>query len=71
MNAVSETIARWLERKRRTVRVSAAVISILALGAGTAVFLLTALLLYTGLSIVCGAFFHSVPWLWLAALAHS
>src|SRR6476660_8770314 len=59
MNEVSEAIAGWLEQKRRTDRASAAVISVLALGCGTAVFLLTTLVLYTLLSILSGAFFHS------------
>jgi hypothetical protein len=68
MNDVSEPIARWLEQKRRRDRASAAVISLLALASGAAVFLLTSLLLYTVLSIVCGAFIHSVFWLGLAAL---
>ena len=68
MNEVSEAIARWLEQKRRTDRASAAVISVLALGSGVAVFLLTTLLIYTLLSIVWGAFVHSVPWLSLVAL---
>jgi len=68
MNDVSGAIARWLEQKRRTDRTSTAVISVLALGSGTAVFLLTALLIYAVLSIVSGAFVHSVPWLALAAL---
>ncbi len=68
MNEGSEAIAGWLERKRRTYRVSAAVISVLALGSGAAVFLLVALLVYTVLSIACGAFARSVSWLGLAAL---
>jgi hypothetical protein len=68
MNEVSEAIALWLEQKRRTDRASAAVISVLALGSGAAVFILTTLLIYTVLSIVCGAFVHSVPWLGLVAL---
>jgi DnaJ-domain-containing protein 1 len=66
MNEVSEAIASWLERKRRTDRASAAVIALLALGSGTAVFLLATFVIYTVLSIVCGAFVHSV-WLGLAA----
>lgn len=68
MNEVSEAIARWLEQKRRTERASATVISLLALGSGVAVFLLTALLVYIILSIVCGAFVRSVPWMGLVAL---
>jgi hypothetical protein len=59
MNEVSEAIAGWLEQKRRTDRASAVVISVLALGSGTAVFLLTTLLIYSVLSIFSGAFFHS------------
>lgn len=61
MNEVSEAIARWLEQKRRTDRASTAVISVLALGSGAAVFILATLLIYGVLSIVCGAFVHSVP----------
>ena len=68
MNEVSAAIARWLEQKRRKDRASAAVISVLALGSGTVVFLLTTLLIYTVLSMVCGAFVHSGPWLGLVAL---
>ncbi len=68
MNEVSEPIARWLEQKRRTDRTSAAVISVLALGSGAAVFLLTTLVIYTLLSIFFGAFLHSVSLLVLAAL---
>jgi hypothetical protein len=68
MSEPSEAITHWLEQKRRTDRASAAVISVLALGSGTAVFLLVTLLIYTVLSIVCGAFVHPVPWLALAAL---
>lgn len=60
MNEGSEAIARWLEQKRRTGRASAAVLSVLALGSGVAVFLVTTFLLYTVLSFVCGAFVHSV-----------
>src|SRR5271167_2969660 len=67
MNTVSEAIAGWLEQKRGTDRTSAAVISALALVSGAAVFLLTTLLIYTLLSIVCGAFVHSVTWLGLVA----
>ena len=68
MNEVSESIARWLEQKRRTDRAWAAVLSILALGTGAAVFLLTSLLIYTVLSIVCDVFVHSVFWPGVAAL---
>jgi len=42
--------------------------SALALGSGGIVFLLTTLLIYTALSIICGTLGHSVPWIWLAAL---
>jgi hypothetical protein len=68
MNEVSEAVARWLEQKRRAERASAAVLSVLALGIGAAVFLLASLLLYTVLSLVCRPFVHSVPLLALAAL---
>jgi DnaJ-domain-containing protein 1 len=44
------------------------VISALALGSGVAVFLLTALLIYAVLSIVCGAFVRSAFWPGLVAL---
>jgi len=67
MNEVSEALSRWLERKRRTDRASAAVISVLALLSGAAVFLLTAFVIYILLSIVCGVFVHSLPWLSLVA----
>jgi DnaJ domain len=60
MNEGPEAIVRWLEQKRRAGRASAAVLSVLALGSGAAVFLLTTFLLYTVLSLVCGAFTHSV-----------
>jgi hypothetical protein len=68
MNGVSESIARWVEQKRRTDRASAAVISVLALGSGVGVFLLMSLCVYTLLFLVCGAFVHSGRWLGLAAL---
>jgi hypothetical protein len=69
MNEVSEAIARWLEQKRRTDRTSAAVISVIALGSGAAVFLLATLLVYTLLSVCFGAFLNSVSLLVLVALA--
>src|SRR6478736_10431287 len=69
MNEVSEAIARWLEQKRSVDRTSAAVLSVLALGSGAAVFLLTSLVFYTLLSVFFGAFVHSVPLLVVAALA--
>ena len=47
MNEVLGAIARWLEKQRRTDRLSAAVLAVLALGSGLAVFLLTTLLVYT------------------------
>lgn len=68
MNEVPQVIARWLERKRRKDRVTAAVISVLALGSGAAVFLLIALLIYSVLSVVCVFFVHPVPLLAVAAL---
>jgi DnaJ-domain-containing protein 1 len=67
MNEVPEAIARWLARKRRKDRVSAAMLSVLALGSGAAVFLLMALLICTVLSVVSGSFVHPVRWLWPAA----
>src|SRR5947199_4226133 len=71
MNEVSAAIATWLEKKRRADRASAAVISVLALSSGTAVFLLMTLLIYIVLTIVIGVFNHSVPWLWVVALGLS
>ncbi len=68
MKEFSEGIAGWLEHKRRADRTSAAVISVLALVSGAAVFLLATLLLYYVLSIVCGAAVHSIPWLGLIAV---
>jgi hypothetical protein len=67
MSEVSGGIARWLEQKRSTERASAAVLSVLALGSGAAVFLLATVLIYTFLSLLSGAFVRTVPWLWLAA----
>src|SRR3954454_10094273 len=67
MTEASEGIAHWLEQKRRTDRISAAVISVLALGSGAAVFLLTTLLIYAVLSVACGSLGHSVHGLWFAA----
>ena len=69
MNEVSEAIAHWLEQKRRTDRAYAAVISILALCGGVAVFLLMSLLIYAVLFTVGGAFVHAAPFLALVALA--
>jgi DnaJ-domain-containing protein 1 len=68
MSEVSPAIARWLEQERRTDRIVAGVISGLALGAGTVVFLLMSLLVYGVLWIVFGAFFGSLPWLGPAAM---
>ena len=68
MNEVSEAIAGWLEQKRRTDRASAAVISLLALGSGTAVFLLTTLVVYTLLALFSGTSFHSDLRVWVIAL---
>jgi hypothetical protein len=59
MNEGSEGIARWLEKKRRADRVLAAVICVLALVFGAAVFLLTTLLIYTLIRIVSVAYEHS------------
>jgi hypothetical protein len=52
MNEGSEAIARWLEHKRRTDRVWAVVICVLALGCGAAAFLVTTLLIYAVVRIV-------------------
>ena len=68
MNEGSEAIARWLEQKRRANRASAAVISVLALGSGAGVFLLASFLIYTAMTIACGAFSYSIPGLGLVAL---
>jgi hypothetical protein len=51
---------RWLEHKKRREQSTAAVLSVLALGGGTAVFLFTTLLIYAVLSFAGGAFFSSV-----------
>jgi hypothetical protein len=72
MNEASASIAAWLEKKRRTDRASAAVISVLALSGGAAVFLLMTLLIYIVVGLVGGAIMHSVPrWLGLIALGLS
>src|SRR5262249_10763158 len=71
MNEVSAAMVRWLEHKRRTDRLAAAVLCVLALTSGAAVFGLTALLIYFLLRIIYGVFVHfsavPVPWLGLAA----
>lgn len=59
MNDGSEAIARWLEQKRRTDRVWAIVICLVALGCGGALFLLTSVLIYTFLHVVSMAFVDS------------
>ena len=63
MNGVSEAIIRWLEQKRRSDRTLTAVLSLLALSGGAAVFLLISFLVYGVLFVVSGAFSRSVPWL--------
>jgi hypothetical protein len=68
MNEVPEAIARWLAQTRRKERTLAAVLSILGLGSGTAVFLLASVVVYTILFIFYGAIAYSSPWLGLAAL---
>jgi hypothetical protein len=68
MNEVSPAIARWLEQKRRTDRTSAAVLSMLALGSGAVVFLLTGFPIYIFLALFCGAFSRPVPWVGVASL---
>jgi iron complex transport system permease protein len=55
MNEVSKAIATWLEKKRRTDRAAATVISVLALSSGVAVFLLMTLLIYSVVALVGGA----------------
>lgn len=55
MNEGSEVVARWLEQKRRTDRGWAAMISVLALGSGAAVFLLTNALIVALVYVVSGA----------------
>jgi DnaJ-domain-containing protein 1 len=67
MKEATDVIARWLEQKRRTDRKWAGVISALTLSSGAAVFLLMTLLIYSLLSIVCGAFVRSVPGLGVVA----
>lgn len=64
---VSEGVASWLEQERRTERASAAVLSALALGGGTLVFLLVALLLYAVLYLMFGGYHHPVRWVGPAA----
>ena len=68
VNEASKPIARWLEQKRRRDRAVAGVLAVLALGSGLGVFLGMTLLVFGVLSVVCGAFVHSVHWLGLAAL---
>ena len=63
-------IVRWLEHKRRTDRVTAAILSVLALGCGAVVFVLTALFVYLILRVVVGVLVHftvSAGWVGLAA----
>jgi hypothetical protein len=69
MHGVSQSIVRWLEQKRRRERVSAAVLAVLALSFGAAVFLLMTFVIYTILSIFSATLVHSVPWLALASFA--
>ena len=64
----SEAIARWLEQKRRTDRAWAIAICVFALGGGTAVFLLTNLLIYTFVRILSVASVHSELLSWVVAL---
>ena len=68
MNELPEAIVLWLEEKRRRDRTTAAVLAVLALAGGTAVFLLMSFLVYTVLSTASGALFGSVSWLWPVAL---
>jgi len=69
MNGVPDAIVRWLEQKRRTDRAWAGALSILALGSGIAVFLVTTLVIYSILSLFSGGFVYPRPWLWPAAFA--
>ena len=71
MNEVAASIAIWLARKRRTDQASAAVISVIALSSGAAVFLLMTLLIYVVLTILGSPLIHSAPWLGLIALGLS
>jgi hypothetical protein len=66
MSEVLGGIARCLEQKQRKDRASAAVISVLALGSGTVVFLSMTLLTYGIGSLLLG-YAYSVLWLWLAS----
>jgi len=59
MNEGSEGIARWLEQKRRTDRVWAAVICVVSLGFGVAMFLATNVLIYALARIVSVAYDYS------------
>jgi DnaJ-like protein len=68
MNEISAAIARWLEQNRRTDLTLAAVLSVLALGTGMAVFLLATIIVYAILALLCGALVHSAPWLGPAAV---
>lgn len=69
MNEVPEVIARWLELKRRRDRISAAVISVLALGSGSAVFLFATLLVYALLCAISGTTFGRGPTPWLVLVS--
>ena len=68
MNEGSGAIISWLQNKRRRDRAAAAVISVLSLGSGAAVFLVTTFLIYAVLSVLSGGFFHSLFLPGLAAL---
>jgi DnaJ domain len=68
MSEVPEAVVAWLERKRRADRATAAVLAVLALGSGTAVFILATAVVYTVLSLVFGAFGGSLSWLGPVAL---
>jgi hypothetical protein len=59
MNEGSEAIARWLEQKRRTDRVWAAVICMVAMGFGAAMFLATTLVIYSVLRVVSVTHYYS------------
>ena len=55
----AEAIARWLERKRRTERVWAAGICVVALGGGAVMFLATTLVIYSVVRVVSITSNHS------------
>lgn len=69
MITASPGITDWLDQTRRVERLWSAVIAVVAAAGGTAVFLLTAIILYSILSVACGAFLNPGPSLMLAVTA--